>query len=58
VKLKDKFSQENLVALLNEHGLKNYVFAYVKDEGANLNAMIVKLKSMVNCEILGLDEIF
>ncbi len=48
----------NLVELLNEHGLRNYFFAYVKDEGANLNAMIVELKSMVNCEILGLDESF
>jgi hypothetical protein len=48
----------NLVALLNEHGLRNYCFIYVKDEGANLNAMIMELKSMVNYEILGLDESF
>ncbi len=32
--------------------------AYVKDEGANLNAMIVAQKFVVSCEILDLDESF
>jgi hypothetical protein len=32
--------------------------AYVKDEGSNLNTMIVALKSVVKCEVLGLDENF
>jgi hypothetical protein len=31
--------------------------AYVKNEGSNLNAMTIVLKSVVKCEILGLDEI-
>jgi hypothetical protein len=28
-------------------------FAYVKDEGVNLNTMIATLKSIVSCEIFG-----
>jgi hypothetical protein len=31
---------------------------YLKKEGANLNVMIMTLKFVVNCEILGLDESF
>jgi hypothetical protein len=30
--------------------------AYVKDEGSNLNTMIIVLKSIVNYELLGLEE--
>jgi hypothetical protein len=49
---------KNLIALLNEYGLKKTIVAYVKNEGANLNAMTMALKSMVGCEILSLDGIF
>jgi hypothetical protein len=35
-------------------GKKN--IAYVKDEGSNLNAMIDVLKSVANCEFLGLER--
>jgi hypothetical protein len=31
---------------------------YVKDEGVNLNAMIVALKAIVNCETLVVTKIF
>ncbi len=34
--------------------LKN--LTYVKDEGSNLNTMIIVLKSIVNYELLGLEE--
>jgi hypothetical protein len=30
--------------------------AYVKDEGSNLNSMIIVLKSIVNCKALGVEE--
>jgi hypothetical protein len=42
--------------LLNEYGLRKIFFDYVKNERANLNAMITTLKYVVNYEILGLDE--
>jgi hypothetical protein len=48
----------NSIALLNEYGLKKKIVVYVQDEGVNLNVMIVALKSMVNCDILGSDESF
>jgi hypothetical protein len=31
---------------------------YVKDEESNLNVMMIILKSIVTCEVLGLDESF
>ncbi len=31
---------------------------YVKDEGSNINAMIIALKSIVSCEFFGLEESF
>jgi hypothetical protein len=30
------------------------IIAYVKNEGSNLNTMIITLKSIVSCDILGL----
>jgi hypothetical protein len=47
-----------LTKLLDQYGLKNKINAYVKHEGSNLNTMIIALKSIVKCEILGLDESF
>jgi len=44
--------------LFNHYGLKNKIIAYVNDEGSNLNTMTIILKSIVKCEILGLDESF
>jgi hypothetical protein len=49
---------KNLIALLDEYGLRKKIIACVKNEGAKLNAMTITLKSMVSCEILSLDEIF
>jgi hypothetical protein len=47
-----------LTKLLDQYGLKNKIIAYVKDEGSNLNTMIIVLKSIVKCEIFGLDKKF
>jgi hypothetical protein len=30
------------------------IIVYVKDEGSNLNTMIVALKSVISCDVLGL----
>jgi hypothetical protein len=48
----------SLTKLLDKYGLKKTIIAYVKDEGSNLNAMIVALKVVVNCEFLSLEESF
>jgi len=45
---------KKLIALLDEYGLKKNIVVCVKNEGANLNAMTMALKSMVSCEILSL----
>jgi hypothetical protein len=44
----------NLTKLFGQFGLRNKIIAYVKDEGSNLNIMIIVLKSIVKCEIFGL----
>ncbi len=44
----------NIKNLLKQYGLTKKI-TYVKDKGANMNAMIVVLKVVVNCEAL--DEI-
>jgi len=38
--------------------LKKKIVAYVKDEGSNFNTMIIALKSVVSCDVFGLEEIF
>ncbi len=47
-----------LTKLFNQYGLRNKIIAYVKDEGSNLNTMTITLKSIVKCEVLGIDESF
>jgi hypothetical protein len=47
-----------LKKLLDSYGLSKKIIAYVKDEGKNLNYMTIDLKSIVNCEILSLEESF
>ncbi len=47
-----------MTELLDQYGLRNKIIAYVKDEGSNLNTMIIALKSIIECEILGLNESF
>jgi hypothetical protein len=44
--------------LLSKYDLKKKVIAYVKDEGYNFNIMIIALKSIVSCDILGLAKSF
>jgi hypothetical protein len=44
-----------LTKLLNKYDLK-FFFAYVKDEGSNLNSMTTTLKLVVSCDILGLAD--
>jgi hypothetical protein len=38
--------------------LKRKIIVYVKDEGCNLKIMTTILKSIVSCDMLGLEEIF
>jgi hypothetical protein len=47
-----------LTKLFNQYGLRNKIIAYVKDEGSNLNTMIIAIKFIVKCEVLSLDESF
>ncbi len=47
-----------MIKLFDQDGLKRKIIAYVKDEGSNSNVMIIALRSIVRCEVLGLDESF
>jgi len=47
-----------LIDLLDKYGLRKKIIAYVKDEEFNFNAMIVILKSIMNCESFVLEESF
>jgi hypothetical protein len=44
--------------MLDEYDFEKNFITYVKDENANLNVMISKLKFMVNYELFHLDESF
>jgi hypothetical protein len=48
----------NLIELLDQYDLRKKIIAYVKDEGANLNAMTTILKFVVNYEVFCLAEGF
>ncbi len=48
----------NLIELLDQYDLRKKIVAYVKGEGANLNAMTTVLKFVVNYEVFGLEESF
>ncbi len=43
---------------MDKYGLTKKNITYVKDEGFNLNAMIVMLKFVVSCEYLGIEKSF
>ncbi len=45
---------KDLIELLGKYNLREKIVSYVKDEGSNLNTMTITLKSIVNCNILGL----
>ncbi len=44
--------------IVGEYGLRKKFLIYVKDEGSNMNVMIIVLKYFVSCECLGLWESF
>ncbi len=43
---------------MDSYALRKKIIAYVKDEGSNLNIMITTLKSIISCDMLGLEESF
>ncbi len=43
---------------MDSYALRRKIITYVKDEGLNLNTMTTTLKSIVNCDMLGLEESF
>ncbi len=47
-----------MTKLLDSYALRRKIITYVKDEGSNLNTMSTTLKSIVSCDILGLEESF
>jgi hypothetical protein len=49
---------KSLTNLLDKHGLRKKIFAYVKDEGFHFNAMTIILKSIVSRESLSFEENF
>ncbi len=54
-----QFMARNLIELLDQYDLvRKKIVAYVKDEGANLNAMKTTLKFAGDCEVFGMEESF
>ncbi len=49
---------KNLTKFLDNYALKEKIIVYVKDEGSNLNTMTITLKSIIRCDMLGLEESF
>jgi hypothetical protein len=49
---------KNLIELLDSYASRKKTIIYVKDEGSNLNIMTTTLKSIVSCDMLGLEENF
>ncbi len=47
---------KNFIELLDNYALRKKIIVYVKDEGSNLNTMNITLKSIVSCDMLGLEE--
>jgi hypothetical protein len=43
---------------LDNYALKRKIIVHLKDEGFNLNTMTTTLKSIVSCDMLGLEESF
>jgi hypothetical protein len=42
---------------LEKYNSKKEFFGYVKDEGSNLNTMLIVLKIVVGCEVLGWSKV-
>jgi hypothetical protein len=49
---------KNLIELLDTYELKRKIVTSIEDEGLNVKIMIASLKSIVSCDVLGLEEIF
>jgi hypothetical protein len=49
---------KDLTELLDKYDLRKKIISYVKYEGSNLNTMIVTLKFIISCDILGLTQSF
>jgi len=49
---------KKLIELLDQCDLRTKIIAYVKDQSANLNAMTIALKSIMNCEVFGMEGSF
>jgi hypothetical protein len=49
---------KKLTKLFGNYALKRQIIAYVKDELSNLNTMTTIEKSIVSCDMLGLEESF
>jgi hypothetical protein len=49
---------KKLTKLLDSCALKRKIIAYARDEISNMNIMITTLKSIVSCDMLGLEESF
>jgi hypothetical protein len=48
----------NLTKLFDTNELRKKFVAYAKDEGYNFNIIISSLKSIISCDVLGLEESF
>jgi hypothetical protein len=49
---------KKLIKLLDSYALRRKNSIYVKDEGFYFNIMTIALKSIVSCDMLGLEESF
>ncbi len=49
---------KKLTKLLDNYALRKRIITYVKDGESNINIMTTILKSIVSCDMLGLEEIF
>jgi hypothetical protein len=49
---------KKLIELLDQYDLRMKIIAYVKDQSAILNAMTITLKSIMNCEVFGMEGSF
>jgi hypothetical protein len=49
---------KNLKEILDSYGLSKKIIVYVNNKGEKLNFMTTILKSIINCEVLGLEESF
>jgi hypothetical protein len=49
---------KKLIELLDSYALRRKIITYVKNEGFNMNTMTTTLKSIISCDMLGLEESF